>query len=82
MEPNLPLVFDGHNDTLLDLHLSDRGEGRSFFERSDLGHIDLLRASVGGFGGGFFACYIPSPEDDGWTEELAYGNWIRVLRAT
>ena len=64
-------VFDGHNDTLLNLHLPKRGEGRSFFERSDLGHIDLPRAREGGFGGGFFACYVPNPEDDGWTEETA-----------
>jgi len=64
-------VFDGHNDTLLNLHLPGRGEGRSFFERSDLGHIDLPRAREGGFGGGFFACYVPNPEDDGWTEEAA-----------
>jgi membrane dipeptidase len=71
LEPNFPLVFDGHNDTLLNLHLPDRGEGRSFFERGDLGHIDLPRARKGGFGGGFFACYVPNPEDDGWTEESA-----------
>jgi membrane dipeptidase len=71
LERNLPLVFDGHNDTLLNLHLPDRGEGRSFFERSDLGHIDLPRAREGGFGGGFFACYVPNPEDDGWNEESA-----------
>jgi len=64
-------VFDGHNDTLLNLHLPDRGEGRSFFERSDLGHIDLIRAREGGFGGGFFACYTPNAEDDGWNEESA-----------
>jgi len=60
-------VFDGHNDTLLNLHLLDRGEGRSFFERSDSGHIDLPQAREGGF----FACYVPNPEDDGWTEESA-----------
>ena len=71
MESHLPLVFDGHNDTLLNLHLPDRGEGRSFFERSDLGHIDLPRAREGRFGGGFFACYVPNPEDDGWNEESA-----------
>ena len=64
-------VFDGHNDTLLNLHLPKRGEGRNFFERSDLGHVDLPRAGEGGFGGGFFACYVPNPDDDGWTEESA-----------
>ena len=71
MKPNLPLVIDGHNDTLLNLHLPDRGEGRSFVERTDLGHIDLPRAREGGFGGGFFACYTPNPEVDGWNEESA-----------
>ena len=60
-------VFDGHNDTLLKLRSPERG----FFERGELGHIDLPRAREGGFGGGFFACYVPNPEDDGWTEESA-----------
>jgi membrane dipeptidase len=71
LEQILPLVFDGHNDTLLNLHLPDRGEGRTFFECSELGHIDLPRAREGGFGGGFFACYVPNPEDNGWNEESA-----------
>ena len=51
-------VFDGHNDTLLDLPLS----GRSFFERSELGHLDLPRSREGGLGGGFFAVFIRDPE--------------------
>ena len=34
-------IFDGHNDTLLNLHLEHRGHGRSFFKRSKHGHIDL-----------------------------------------
>ncbi len=54
-------VFDGHNDTLLSLYLPERGKGRSFFTRSDTGHIDLPRAREGGFGGGFFAIFVPSP---------------------
>lgn len=54
-------VFDGHNDTLLDLFRPDRGGGRSFFERSEQGHIDLPRAREGGFGGGFFAVFVPPP---------------------
>jgi membrane dipeptidase len=56
-----PLVFDGHNDTLLDLYLTTRGKDRSFFERSEHGHIDLPRARAGGLGGGFFAVYEPNP---------------------
>jgi membrane dipeptidase len=51
-------VFDGHNDTLLDLPLT----GRSFFERSPQGHVDLPRAREGGLGGGFFAVFIRDPE--------------------
>ena len=54
-------VFDGHNDTLLHLYLPERGHGRSFFVQSELGHIDLPRARIGGFGGGFFAVFVPSP---------------------
>jgi membrane dipeptidase len=55
-----PVVFDGHNDTVLSLLSS----GRSFFERSDEGHIDLPRAQEGGLGGGFFAVFIPDPKVD------------------
>ena len=52
-------VFDGHNDTLLNLHLAERGGGRSFFIESDKGHIDLPRARRGGLAGGFFAIFVP-----------------------
>jgi membrane dipeptidase len=52
-----PLVFDGHNDTILSLLKT----GRSFFERSADGHIDLPRAREGSLGGGFFAVYIHDP---------------------
>jgi len=54
-------IFDGHNDTLLKLYLPRQGQERSFFERSELGHIDLPRADSGGFAGGFFAIYVPPP---------------------
>jgi membrane dipeptidase len=52
-----PLIFDGHNDTVLSMVKT----GRSFFERSEAGHIDLPRAREGGLGGGFFAVYIADP---------------------
>lgn len=52
-------VFDGHNDTLLDVPLSDR----SFHERSDIGHLDLPRAREGGLGGGFFAAFVRDPAE-------------------
>jgi membrane dipeptidase len=50
-------IFDGHNDTVLSMVKT----GRSFFERSEAGHIDLPRAREGGLGGGFFAVYIADP---------------------
>ncbi len=54
----LPILI-GHNDTLLNLYLPERGQGRTFFTRSDKGHIDLPRAREGGLGGGFFAIFVP-----------------------
>jgi membrane dipeptidase len=69
MASDLP-IFDGHNDVLSRLLEAERTElhalgttglrsaGRSFFERSDQGHIDLPRAREGGFGGGLFSVYV------------------------
>ena len=54
-------VFDGHNDTLLSLLHPRPGMERSFFERSEYGHIDLPRAQAGGLGAGFFAIFTPNP---------------------
>lgn len=52
-------IFDGHNDALLQLYLPDRSGERSFFTRSERGHIDLPRAGEGGMAGGFFAIFVP-----------------------
>ncbi len=61
-KPGRPLipVFDGHNDTLLTLHAPEPGKERSFFSRSDIGHVDLPRARLGGLAGGIFAIYVPA----------------------
>ena len=59
----LPIIV-GHQDTLLHLYLPERGEGRSFFVRSDKGHVDLPRAREGGMTGGFFAIFVPEPCDE------------------
>lgn len=59
---NNPLIFDGHNDTLL-LFYKEKMLGkplRSFFERSAIGHVDFPRAVEGGLGGGFFAIFNPN----------------------
>jgi membrane dipeptidase len=65
-------IFDGHNDTLLSLYTGERGEGATFFERSDKGHIDLPRARAGGFGGGFFAVYVPPEEKPDHTDRSQF----------
>jgi membrane dipeptidase len=53
-------VFDGHNDTLTRIRHEPRASRRSFLERSDEGHIDLVRAREGGLAGGFFAIFTTS----------------------
>lgn len=63
-----PIIFDGHNDTLLNLYRpsmypTEHAKERSFFEQSTFGHIDLPRAQQANFGGGFFAIYVPAPEE-------------------
>ncbi|MFL5734238.1 MAG: dipeptidase [Chloroflexia bacterium] len=52
-------VFDGHNDVLLRLIQAGNSDGSAFFQRGERGHLDLPRAIEGGFGGGFFAIFIP-----------------------
>ena len=55
-------VFDGHNDFLLRL-LRDPANRQSIWLKGDgQGHLDLPRMKAGGFAGGFFAIYIPSPD--------------------
>ena len=54
-------IIDGHNDTFLRLYQNEqKGYTRSFFERSEEGHIDYPRAVEGGLAGGFFAVFLPN----------------------
>jgi membrane dipeptidase len=57
-------IIDGHNDTLMNLLLPERSQGRSFFERSEIGHVDLARMRDGGMAGGFFAMFVPTPDEE------------------
>ncbi len=59
---NLP-IFDGHNDTLTHIINPKRGHGRTFYERSEFGQIDLPRAQLGGLAGGVCAIFTPQPAD-------------------
>jgi membrane dipeptidase len=57
-------IFDGHNDTLTHIFRPERGHGRSFYEHSTVGQIDLPRAQSGGLTGGICAIYTPPLPDD------------------
>ncbi len=57
------MIFDGHNDVLLKLHIDGGPDAAQTFIDGRVGHIDIPRAKVGGFGGGFFALYVRSPAD-------------------
>ena len=63
-KPDLLPVFDGHNDFLLRLLAPGADRTRIWAEGDGTGHIDLPRARAGGFAGGMFAIYVPSPRPD------------------
>ena len=66
-----PLIFDGHHDLLSRLSAAGGRTAVEGFITGSPGHIDLPRAKKGGFGGGFFAIYVPSPMDiDGAMEQM------------
>ena len=54
-------VFDGHNDFLLRLYQHPDQRDALWLTGGAEGHLDLPRMKQGGFAGGFFAIYIPSP---------------------
>lgn len=57
--------IDGHNDFLLRLLREPERRDALWLQENDEGHLDLPRMKRAGFAGGFFAIYIPSPEDPG-----------------
>ena len=58
-----PFIFDGHNDVLLKLYRAGGMSGAESFLTGRDGAVDAPKAKAGGFGGGFFAVYVPSPMD-------------------
>ena len=54
-------TFDGHNDILLRLYSQPENRDSIWLTGEGRGHLDLPRMQKGGFAGGFFAIYIPSP---------------------
>jgi len=56
-------IFDGHNDVLLRLHRHAGAQpAAAFLQGEDKGHLDLPKARRGGFAGGLFAIFVPSPK--------------------
>lgn len=63
-------VFDGHNDVLLRLWGKKSGDPVAAFLNGDgEGHLDLPRMIKGGFAGGFFAIFVPSPQDEAFADD-------------
>ncbi len=83
-DPDPDLVFDGHNDTLLRLW-QERLPEAAFLAEGRSGHLDLPRARRGGFGGGLFACYVPSVRSPGGDElrtpDLAHAQRVTMALA-
>jgi membrane dipeptidase len=57
-------VFDGHNDILYRILMAPQNREAIWLTGEGKGHLDLPRMKQGGFAGGLFAIYVPSPSDD------------------
>ncbi|TXT60302.1 MAG: Membrane dipeptidase [Promethearchaeota archaeon] len=53
-------IFDGHNDTLLNLVSPLLDKKWDFLSKNEVGHIDLIRAREGGLYGGIFSINVPN----------------------
>lgn len=72
----LPMIFDGHNDVLSKLWREGGLPAAKTFLVGRAGALDLQKAKAGGFGGGFFAIYIPSPMDrDARTRQMSQPSY-------
>jgi membrane dipeptidase len=69
---DLTPVFDGHNDILYRILMQPDAREKIWLTGQGKGHLDLPRMRAGGFAGGMFAIYIPSPAhaDDASVEDL------------
>src|ERR1043166_108097 len=60
---SLTPFFDGHNDVLLRLFKREGADApRAFIDGEGKGQLDLPMAVQGGFAGGLFAIFVPSPK--------------------
>ncbi|MEM9221064.1 MAG: dipeptidase [Pseudomonadota bacterium] len=72
--PREPLIFDGHNDQLSLLATLGRSGAPKTFRDNPKAAIDAARAALGGFGGGFFAVWVPS-------EGIEISNYAHMAEA-
>ena len=75
-----PKIFDGHNDLVLKL-ITGKATAEGVRDGLAGGHIDLPRARAGGFGGGFFAIFVPSPAGAFRLEDFASATYDVPLPA-
>ncbi|MCK0166777.1 dipeptidase [Jannaschia sp. S6380] len=61
MDDTAPFIFDGHNDLLSKLWRAGSMAALDEVSTGRDGAIDAIKARAGGFGGGFFAVWVPSP---------------------
>lgn len=79
--PTFPPIFDGHNDVLWQ-QFAKGPEARAAFLTGNDTHIDLPKALAGGFGGGFFAIWVPSDIDgDDITKQMQADSYDVPLPA-
>src|SRR5258707_15582035 len=70
--PGLTPIFDGHNDALLRLFKREGADApRAFLDGEGKGQLDLPMAVEGGFAGGLFAIFVPSPKNQVTTTDNA-----------
>ena len=70
--PRLMPFFDGHNDALLRLFKREGPDApRAFLDGEGKGQLDLPMAVQGGFAGGLFAIFVPSPKNQVTTTDNA-----------
>lgn len=72
--------FDGHNDLLLRLTMSD-GTASDFLDGDGKGHVDLPRARKGGMVGGFYAMFSPPDRPAGQPVAASFNGLPPMLPA-
>jgi membrane dipeptidase len=76
-------IFDGHNDVLLRLWRREGtgGAPQAFLDGEEKGQLDLPMARRGGFAGGLFAIFVPSPNGKKGAAETASPSALELPQA-